>query len=399
MIGRLGELARLFLKLGAISFGGPAAYIAIIEDEAVGRRNWLSREHFLDLMAATNLIPGPNAVEMAAHVGYCRAGLLGAVVAGVCFTLPTVLIAAGIAFCYVHFGIRDGAQSQIEPLLHGIQAAVLAVVFAAVWRLGRRALRTWRLLLIGTGVAIAFLAGIDAIAALLTGSLIGALLLSWSTSSSDKPGDKPPLKPIVGLATVGAGGSAQAASTVAAAGAAIGATTATVVPLWQLGLFFLKVGVVFYGGGYVLLAYLQGDLVNDYGWLTEQQLLDAVAVGQITPGPLLSTATFVGYVLAGVPGAVVATLGLLLPSFFFVAAVNPLIPRLRNSTWASRGLDAVVAASIGLMGAVTIVLTRSTLIDWPSWLIAITAVAIALRWKVTPAWLVLGGAIAGWLLY
>ena len=390
MIGRLGELARLFLKLGAISFGGPAAYIAIIEDEAVERRGWLSREHFLDLMAATNLIPGPNAVEMAAHVGYCRAGFLGAIVAGGCFTLPTVLIATGIAFAYVHFGIGDGAQSRIEPLLHGIQAAVLAIVFAAVWRLGRRALETWQLLLIGTGVAAAFLVGVDPITALLIGSLLGAVLLSCSPSS--------PVKPIVGLATVGVGGSARAATTVAATGAVIGATTATAVPLWQLGLFFLKVGAVFYGSGYVLLAYLQGDLVNDYGWLTQQQLLDAVAVGQITPGPFLSTATFVGYVLAGVPGAVVATLGILLPSFFFVAAVNPLIPRLRNSRWASRCLDAVVAASIGLMGAVTIELTRSTLIDWPRWLIAITAVGIGLRWKVTPAWLVLGGAVAGWLL-
>jgi len=396
VIGRLGELARLFLKLGAISFGGPAAYIAIIEDEAVGRRNWLTREHFLDLMAATNLIPGPNAVEMAAHVGYCRAGLLGAIVAGGCFTLPTVLIATGIAFCYVHFGIRNGAQSQIEPLLHGIQAAVLAIVFAAVWRLGRRALRTWQLLLIGTGVAAAFLAGVDPIIALLISGLLGAMLLSCSPPSPEKPRDGPPVKPIVGLATVGVCGSAQAATTIAAVGV-VGAATATGVSLWQLGLFFLKVGVVLYGGGYVLLAYLQADLVND-GWLTQQQLLDAVAVGQITPGPLLSTATFVGYVLAGVPGAVVATLGILLPSFFFVAAVNPLIPRLRNSRWASRCLDAVVAASIGLMGAVTIVLTRSTLIDWPSWLIAVIAVAIALRWKVTPAWLVLGGAIAGWLL-
>ncbi|MEE8451185.1 MAG: chromate efflux transporter [Thermoguttaceae bacterium] len=397
MIGRLGELARLFLKLGAISFGGPAAYIAIIEDETVQRRNWLTREHFLDLMAATNLIPGPNAVEMAAHVGYCRAGLLGSIVAGGCFTLPTVLIATGIAFCYVHFGIAEGAQSQIEPLLHGIQAAVLAIVFAAVWRLGRRALRTWQLLLIGTGVAAAFLAGVDPITALLIGSLLGAILLSCSAPSPEKPSDNPPVKPIVGLATVSVSGSAQAATTVAAVGAA-GATTATVVSLWQLGLFFLKVGAVLYGGGYVLLAYLQGDLVNDYGWLSEQQLLDAVAVGQITPGPLLSTATFVGYVLAGVPGAVVATLGILLPSFFFVAAVNPLIPRLRNSRWASRCLDAVVAASIGLMGAVAIVLTGSTLIDWPGWVIAVVAVSIGLRWKVTPAWLVLGGALAGWLL-
>lgn len=404
MAHRLGELARLFLKLGTISFGGPAAHVAIMEDEVVQRRGWLTRQHFLDLIGATQLIPGPNAVEMASHVGYHRAGLPGSVVGGVCFTLPAVLIAIGCAWGYQ----RDGERPQVETFLYGIKAAVLAVIFVAVFRLGKKAFGTWQLILIGAGVAAASLAGCDEILALLAGSFMGVVLLRWTRPGSDPP-EKTTLGALAGIAFAGTARTAQAASMTAAGTCAV---LPAAIPLWKLGLFFLEVGVVFFGGGYVLVAYLEGGLVQGGGLmegcgLTQRQLLDAVAIGQLTPGPMLSTVTFVGYLVGGgVAGAAVATVAILLPSFFFVAIVNPLVPRLRKSPWASRFLDAVNAAAIGLMAAVTITLSRATFVDpsglifvdWRSGLIAIATVAVMLRWKVAPAWLVLAGAVAGRLL-
>jgi len=398
----LAELARLFLKLGTISFGGLAASIALMEHEVVRRRRWLSHEEFLDLIAATNLIPGPNAVEMASHVGYRRAGVLGSVVAGVCFTLPAVLITMGLAWSYQ----RYGRLPQVEPFLYGVKAAVLAVIFAAVFRLGKQALRTWQLRLIGAGVAAAslvedLLGRGDEVLMLLAGSLLGVMLLRWS-----RPGGDPPGKTAVGaLAGTILAGAAAPAGQAAAATAAAGAAASAAVPLWKLGLFFLKVGVVWFGGGYVLVAYLD-DRVPE--WLSRQQLLDAVAIGQLTPGPMFSMVTFVGYLVGGgVAGALVATAAILLPSFFFVAVVNPLIPRLRHSPWAARFLDAVGAAAIGLMAGVTLTLCYTALvgpggfpwIDWRSCLIALGAGIAMLRWDVAPARLVLAGSLAGWLLY
>lgn len=394
MMHTLCELAKLFLKLGTISFGGPAAHVALMEHEVVHRRNWISRQHFLDLIAATHLIPGPNAVEMASHLGYRRAGLLGSLVAGVCFTLPAVLITIALAWAYQ----RYGKLPQVEPFLYGVKAAVLAVIFTAVFRLGKKALRTWQLMLVAAGVAaVAALTEFDEVLTLLVGSFIGVMLLRWSRPHTDPP-DKTTVGALAGTMLAGIASTAQAATV-----ATTGAAALTPLPLWKLGLFFLKVGVVFFGGGYVLLAYLQGGLVQD-----EQLLLDAAAIGQLTPGPMLSMVTFVGYLIGGgVPGALVATGAILLPSFFFVAAVNPLIPRLRSSAWASRFLDAVGAAAIGLMAAVTLTLCYATLVDssglpwvnWRSCLIALAAAAALLRWKVAPAWLVLAGALAGWLLW
>ncbi len=390
----LAELAKLFLKLGTISFGGPAAHIAIMEEEVVRRRNWISREHFLDLIAATNLIPGPNAVEMASHVGYRRAGLLGSLVAGLSFTLPATLIAIALAWGYQ----RWGTLPRVEPFLEGIKAAVLAVIFTAVFRLGKKALRTWQLIVIGVGVAAASLGTEwDKVLTLLAGSLIGVMLLRWTRPDSGSPG-KATVGVLAGTILAGAASTAQAATV-----ATTGTAALTPLPLWKLGLFFLKIGVVFFGGGYVLVAYLEGGLIQD-----EQLLLDAVAVGQLTPGPMLSMVTFIGYLIGGgVPGALVATGAILLPSFFFMAAVNPLIPRLRKSPWASRFLDAVGAAAIGLMAAVTLTLCDARLVDrggflwvnWRSCLIALAAGVVLVRWKVTPAWLVLAGALAGWLLH
>ena len=385
----LGEIATLFLKLGTLSFGGPAAHIANMESEVVGRRGWLSHEHFLDLFGATHLIPGPNAVEMANHIGYRRAGLLGSIVAGLCFTLPAVLITAVFAWSYVEYGDLP----KVEPFLYGVKPVVLAIILTALWRLGKKALRNWALGLLGLGVTLAVLLGGDEVLTLLSGSLIGLIVLRWLQPDAGKNGAK-----TAGILTgVTLGGTATAARAAAVAGTATG-TAGAAFSLWKLGFFFLKVGAVLYGGGYVLVAYLEGGLVDDYGWLSERELLDAVAIGQLTPGPMLSTATFVGYLVAGFPGAAVATLGILLPCFVFVAAVNPLIPRLRNSRWASLFLDAVGAASIGLMAAVTITLGLAILVDWQACLIAIAAAAVALRWKVAPAWLVLAGAVIGRLL-
>jgi chromate transporter len=401
MIDRFGQLAKLFLKLGGISFGGPAAHIAIMEDEVVQRRGWLARQEFLDLIGATHLIPGPNAVEMAAHVGYRRAGFAGSLIAGASFTLPAVLLSLGLAWGYVRFG----AIPQVEPLLAGIKPAVLAVILAAVVRLGRKALDRWQTALIGMGVAAAVIVGSDEVAALLVGTLIGVLLLC-RPASRPTSGKANSAGILSGLAVFGLARPAKAASLVpmlAGAGAAAGSS----VPLWKLALFFLKVAAVMYGGGYVLVAYLEGDLVGDYRWLTQQELLDAVAIGQITPGPMLSTATFVGYLVAGIPGAVVATLGMLVPCFLFVAMANPIVPRIRKSPWSSRFLDAVNAASIGLMVAVTVKLSYTTLgdpagplaVNWRGCLIAAAAAVVATRWKVAPGWIVLGGAAAGLLLF
>ena len=391
------SLAGLFLKLGIIGFGGPAVHIGLLEKEVVQRRGWLTQQQFLDLLGVTNLIPGPNSTEMAIHVGYRRAGFPGLVVAGVSFILPAALITLGFAWVYKEYG----TQPQVLRLLHGITPAVLAIILAAIWRLGRTAVKNLRLLGVALGVAIASLLGADQVLALLIGTLAGTLLLGWRRPDSDRA----LLAAAPMLAATGLLQSARAApvATGSIAGGAAIAGVAAAVPLWKLALFFLKVGAVLYGGGYVLIAYLDGGLVHDFHWLTQQQLLDAVAVGQFTPGPILSTATFVGYLIAGTPGAIVATLGIFLPSFVFVAAVSPFVARLRRSYWASMLLDAVNVASIGLMGAVMVVLTRTTLLrdlDWRAWLIAGTAAAVTLRWKkVAPAWLVLGGAIAGGLLY
>lgn len=383
------ELATLFLRLGLIGFGGPAAHIAMMEDEVVTRRKWLTPEHFLDLIGATNLIPGPNSTEMAMHVGYVRAGLAGLIVAGGCFILPAVLITAGFAFFYVRFG----SLPQVAPLLVGIKPAVLAVIFTAMWRLGQKAVKGWRLAVLGVGVMLLTLGGMNEVVALLAGGLLGMFWLTEEQRGDSNSGDKTAatgaavvagLKPLKALAV-------PIVTTASA--------LATAVPLWKLGLFFLKVGAVLYGSGYVLVAFLEGGLVHQYGWLTQRQLLDAVAIGQFTPGPVLSTATFIGYVIAGVPGVAVATLAIFLPSFFFVAALNPIVPRLRRSLWMASFLDAVNVSAIALMAAVTVKLAHATLTDWRGGVIALAACVVSLRWKkVNASWLVLGGAILGWTL-
>ncbi|MDY7094784.1 MAG: chromate efflux transporter [Acidobacteriota bacterium] len=399
---RLRELALLCFKLGCIAFGGPAAHIAMLEDEVVSRRRWLTRQHFLDLVGATHLIPGPNSTETVMHVGYERAGFLGLLTAGSLFILPAAVITGAFAAFYVAYG----ALPAVEPLLAGIQPAVLAIIAGALLKLGKKAITGWETALLGTAVAILTLSGVNEIAALAAGGILGMLWLRLSsgeggpngdgTGAAAEPAENEKSSPKASGAFLAFTGTSAAGA--ATTGTAAATTAAASPTLLSLGLFFLKVGAVLYGSGYVLIAFLEGDLVRRWGWLTDTQLLDAVAVGQLTPGPVLSTATFVGYLLAGVPGAAVATVAIFLPSFTFVAVLNPLIPKLRRSPWTAAFLDAVNAAALGLMAAVTVQLALAVLTGWIPIAIAVLAAVALLRWKVNAIWLVLGGGLAGWVL-
>ena len=380
---RLTQVAKLFLKLGIIGFGGPVAHIAMIEDEVVKRRQWLTQEHFLDLLGVTNLIPGPNSTEIAIHIGYIYAGWLGLIVAGVCFIFPAVLITGLFAYLYVNYGTLP----QVSPLLYGIKPVVLAIIMNAIWGLGKKAVKTRKLLIIAIAVGlITWFAKVNEVMALLLGGILGMI---WLRSGNQ-----------INLMIIG-----LTASTVLQ-------TTATVntainnhvsVPLWQLGLFFLKVGSVLFGGGYLLIAFLQGGLVEEFGWLTQQQLLDAIAIGQFTPGPVLSTATFIGYIIAGFPGAIVATLGIFLPSFLLVAALNPFMNRIRNSSWTRPFLDAVNVSTVALMvlttiqlGIATLILPKTPYVDFLGLGISIISAILAIRYRINAAYLILGGGIIGW---
>jgi len=370
------EIAQVFFKLGVIGFGGPAAHIAMMEEEVVTRREWITRSRFLDLIGATNLIPGPNSTEMAIHLGYIYGGVFGLILAGVCFLIPAVVITGIFAWIYVAFGDLP----QIAPLFYGIKPAVLAVILGALWKLGNKAIKSYQLLLIGLGVAVLLLFGINEVIALLIGGFVGMLLLRKVLPKETAEGL---------IATLSFGTILKA----------VAATTAkTVPPLWKLGLFFLKVGSILFGSGYVLIAFIEGELVNQNGWLTQQQLLDAIAIGQFTPGPVLSTSTFIGYVIAGIPGAIVATLGIFFPSFIFVLILNPIIPRLRNSQWTSAFLDAVNVSAVGLMAVVTLQIAYSLFLqplDYIAILIFIIGAIALFRFQLSPLWLVLGGAILG----
>jgi len=386
--GREGvaELALLFLRLGLVAFGGPAAHIAMMEEEVVRRRRWLSREQFLDLLGATNLIPGPNSTEMAIHIGMVRAGLSGLIVAGLCFILPATAITLVFAWAYA----RYQTLPQTSALLFGVKPVVIAVILSAVVRLGRTAIKTPWLALLGLVVLVLGLRGVNEIVLLLGGGAAGIL---WSTLRRD------PLRPS-GLGLLGVAGLIAVFPIVVGAvgGDASGSLVSPPPSLRAIGLYFLKIGSVLFGSGYVLIAFLRGDLVVDYRWLTELQLLDAIAIGQLTPGPLSCTATFIGYLLGGWPGALVATAGIFLPSFLFVLATNPFIPRIRRSATAASFLDAVTVSAIGLMAAVSVELAVAALKGWAGWAIGLAAVVGLVKFRLNPAWLVVGGAVAGWAL-
>ena len=372
---RLLEVAALFLKLGMTAFGGPAAHIALIHDETVKQRKWLSDQEFLDLVGATNLIPGPNSTEMAIHIGFLRAGWLGLITGGLCFITPAMLIVMVLAWVYVQFG----SMPQVEWLLYGVKPVVIIVIVQALWSLGQKAVKSPLTAVLGLTVLILYFFGINEIALLFAG---GLLVMIGTNIQRVK-------KHALGVLLVPSFAGLNLLASSALASLPFG------LPL--MFLTFLKIGAVLYGSGYVLLAFLRADFVLRFGWLTDQQLIDAVAIGQVTPGPLFTTATFIGFILGGVPGALLATLGIFLPSFFFVAISNPLIPRIRNSAWISGLLDGVNVASLGLMAAVTWQLGRASLTDPFTILIALVSLGLLIRFKVNSIWLIAGGAIAGLL--
>ena len=368
---KLKEVVALFLKLGTISFGGPAAYIAVMHDETVKKRGWLNDQEFLDLVGATNLIPGPNATEMATHLGFLRAGWRGLIAGGVCFTLPAVLIVLLLAWVYVRFGTMPQAQW----LLYGIKPVVIAIIIQAIWSLGKKAVKGPLTAIAALVVLVLYFIGVNEIALLFGGGLVVMLIMNLQRLR----------KSILGIFFVPLGTAGMLSQLSAPFG----------LPL--LFLTFLKIGAVLYGSGYVLLAFLRADLVVRYGWLTDQQLLDAIAIGQVTPGPLFTTATFIGFILGGIPGALLATIGIFLPSFIFVAISNPLIPRMRSSVWVSGLLDGVNVASLSLMAAVTWQLGNASLTDPLTILIALVSLLLLIRFKINSTWLIAGGALTGLL--
>ncbi|MBF0459422.1 MAG: chromate efflux transporter [Nitrospirae bacterium] len=385
----LVELAKLFLKFGVTAFGGPAAHIAMMEAEVVGRKKWLTRERFLDLVGAVNLIPGPNSTQLGILIGYIRAGVLGIIVSGVLFILPAVIITGVFAWAYVRFGTLP----DVSPFLSGIKPAVISIILLAVIKMGRTAAKNMQLTIIGVAVAAASLLGANAIVALLLGGVAGIIISSGRGNGNITTLMLSVLIVLSGWLMKIADGCASTASAAAARGAA-----AANVSLWKLGWFFLKIGSILYGSGYVLAAFIENGLVRDSGWLTQRQLLDAIAIGQFTPGPVLSTATFVGYVISGVPGAVISTIAIFLPSFVFVLILNPLLPRLMASKTMSAFLGAVNVSAVGLMAAVVIELAVSTLTDWRTIIIAAAAAVAGARFNINAAWLIVGGAASGWLL-
>ncbi len=374
----LKEIALLALKLGFTAFGGPAAHIAMLHDEAVKRRKWLDDQKFLDLLGATNLIPGPNSTEMVIHVSYLRGGWRGLLVGGVCFIVPAMLSVLALAWAYV----RLGTAPQADWILYGIKPVIIAVVVQALWVLGRKAVVDALTGVVALGVLALYFLGWNELLLLALGGAAVMLVKGVRQWRVDELGV---LLPLSGL-----GGSLAGAIATAV-------TSAASFSLSTLFFTFLKIGSVLYGSGYVLLAFLHGDFVERLGWLTDQQLIDAIAIGQLTPGPVFTTATFVGYLLGGLPAALLATLGIFLPAFVFVALSARLIPRIRQSAWAGALLDGVNAASMGLMTAVTWQLGRAAVIDGVTLLLLAASALLLFRFKVNTTWLIAGGALLGWL--
>jgi chromate transporter len=362
------ELALLALKLGFTAFGGPAAHIAMLHEETVVRRKWLTDQHFTDLLGATNLIPGPNSTEMVIHIGYLRAGWLGLIVAGVCFISPAMLTVLGLAWLYVNYG----SLPQAAWLLYGIKPVVIVLIVHALWMLGRNAIKKIWFALLAAIVFVLYLLGFNEIVLLFSVAFGMLLVANWRRLRGG----------VAGLALLPVGG------------AAVG----TAFSLVGMFLSFLKIGAILYGSGYVLFAFLRSEFVVRLGWLADQQLIDAIAIGNLTPGPVFTAATFIGYLLAGLPGGLLATLAIFLPSFILVGFSAPWVPRLRNSPWAASFLDGANIAAIGLMAAVTWQLGRSALVDLPTVALALLAMLLLFHYRVNSAWLVLGGALGGLLL-
>jgi chromate transporter len=364
----LKELSKLFLKLGVIGFGGPAVHIAMMEEEVVRKKRWMDEQHFLDLVGATNLIPGPNSTEMSMHIGNERAGWKGLVVAGFCFIIPAVIITAFFAWGYQ----RYGQLPQVQPFIYGIKPAIIAVIVVTMIMLGKKALKNVTLGIIGVACAVAVLAGMNEIYVLFSAGLVGILIYFFRQRQT--------IYGIVPFTLLQISSYAEQPS------------------FLKLFFIFLKVGAILYGSGYVLFAFLDAELVSK-GLLSKQQLIDAIAVGQFTPGPVFSSATFIGWQIGGVGGAIAATIGIFLPSFLFVALLNPIIPRLRRSKLMAAFLDAVNIASIAIILSVIIEMSGETLLDWRTVLIALVSFFITFYFKkLNTAFVVFGGAILGYVL-
>ena len=370
MNSNLKEVAQVFFKLGCFAFGGPAAHIAMMEDEIIEKRKWMTRDYFLDLIGTTNLIPGPNSTEMTMHCGYERAGKAGLFVAGIAFIFPATIITAILAYLYVKYG----QLPEVEPFIYGIKPAVLAIIASAVFKLGKKAIKSTELIIIGILVLIVSLLGVNEVVALLTAGVLGMLYFYLKSRTLSHLNSLSPIILFLGLNTV-----------------------FTKISTLKVFLIFLKVGAILYGSGYVLFAYLDAELVTR-GLLTRAELIDAIAIGQFTPGPVLSTSTFIGYQLSGFMGALVATAGIFLPSFLFVLLLNPFIPRMRKSTILRYFLDSVNVAAVAVMLAVLVIMAKETLVEWQSILIALVAVLLTFKTKVSTIWTIVIGAALGFLL-
>ncbi len=366
------ELASLFLRLGITAFGGPPAHIAMMHDEVVTRRKWLDEQQFLDLMGATNLIPGPNSTQMAIHMGYSRAGIWGMLVSGGCFIIPSTIFVIILTWLYVEYGTTNYAES----LFYGIKPVVIAIVLQALYVLGSKAVKGVLTSVVGVGVIVGYFFGLNEILLIVLGGIIVMIANNYR----------------------GIGVSRMFSTVAPILGINIAAITAAEVTLSTLALTFLKIGAVLYGSGYVLLAFLEADFVNTLGWITTQQLIDVVAIGQVTPGPLLTTAAAVGYLVSGLEGAILATIAIFLPSFFLVPFVNRAVPWIRKSVLAGGALDGVNAAALGLMAAVTIQIARVSLIDPLTVIIALASVGALFYLRLNSTWLIAGGGLVG-ILY
>lgn len=362
------EISKLFFKLGSISFGGPAAHIAMMEDEVVKKRKWMTEEHFLDLVGATNLIPGPNSTEMTMHCGHERAGWKGLFVAGFSFIIPAVLITSIFAWLYQKYG----QLPNVEPFIYGIKPAVISIIIMASFRLGQKAVKNTQLAILGGITLMACLLGLNEIVALFGCGLLGLAIHFLNRNKSNLNSLAPFL--LIQIANP------------------------TSLGNLKLFLTFLKIGAVLYGSGYVLFAFLDAELVAN-GWLTRQVLIDAVAVGQFTPGPVLSTATFIGWQMNGLTGALLATIGIFLPSFIFVLVLNPLIPKMRKSKMIAAFLDAVNVAAVALIVAVCFEMGKDSITDWRTIIIAISSLILVFKFKkLNSAFIVFGGAVLGYVL-
>jgi chromate transporter len=389
--GSLIEIAGLFFKLGVIAFGGPAAHIAMFEDEVVAKRNWMSRQHFLDLVGATNLIPGPNSTEMAIHIGYHKGRIPGALIGGISFMITSVLITGILAYFYLLYG----SLPSVEPFLYGIKPAVIIIIINAVYKLGTKAVKgeegsiSGKLIVIAAIVALINFYGLNEIYSILLGGIFGALFLLLFEMKNKLNSFFPLIlillvifKPVLEK------------------------IEKTDISLSKLFLTFLKIGAVWFGSGYILVAYFNGELVQGLHWITRKELLDAIAVGQFTPGPLLSSATFIGYQIAGISGAILATVGIVIPSFVFVLILNPLVPRIRKSNYLSKFLDAVNVSALAIMFVVAVKLGAEVIVNpvtgfnWKAVIIAIlSASAFLSSRKINSAYVVLGGAVLGYIFY